>query len=161
MIWNPGFEFKRSQTVAVADYTRRLWQGSTDHRGTPELPGLVATLVPAPGEQCWGVAFEVTDEDWPRLRQQLDHREKDGYTLERVHCSGGQEAWTYVADEANPQFIGPRPEREMLDRLARAAGESGPNQVYLFRLEETLRALDIEDPHVFGLAAALRGWLAG
>lgn len=138
-----------------------MWQGSTDHRGTPEFPGLVCTLVP--GEFCWGLAYEIPDQDWPAIRAELDYREKDGYDLVRLRADnpeGQIEVWTYVADERNPSYIGSQPDADLVFRMARAAGESGPNWDYLFRLETRLRELDIEDAHVFGLAEQLRRFLA-
>lgn len=147
------------EKVKLPGFARRFWQGSTDHRGTPEFPGLVCTLVPIEGQFCWGLAYLISDEDWPGIRDVLDYREKDGYELVRLRCDHAevQEVWTYVADEGNPSYIGPRPRDELVRRMAHAAGESGPNPEYLFRLERRLAELQIEDPHVTDLAAALRG----
>jgi glutathione-specific gamma-glutamylcyclotransferase len=160
LLWNPGFAYVSKSKVRVDGYARRMWQGSTDHRGTPEYPGLVCTLVP--GDFCWGMAYQISDQDWPRIRAELDYREKDGYDLVRLAAEGPDgrlEVWTYVADERNPSYIGAQSTSALAERMARAAGESGPNWDYLFRLETVLRELDIEDEHVFDLAEELRARL--
>ncbi|KAL1467656.1 hypothetical protein MTO96_025971 [Rhipicephalus appendiculatus] len=36
LVWNPGFEFERSQIGYIRGYDRRFWQGNDKHRGTPE-----------------------------------------------------------------------------------------------------------------------------
>ena len=41
-------------------------------------------------------------------------------------------------------------------RRALAEGPSGRNDAYVFELADALRALDIEDPHVFDIELAVR-----
>lgn len=47
LVWKPpeGFTPVDSVPGAIRGYTRKFWQGSTDHRGVPGAPGLVATLL--------------------------------------------------------------------------------------------------------------------
>lgn len=144
--------------MRVPGWGRRLWQGSTDHRGTPQWPGLVCTLVPLEGEQCWGLAYAVEEALWPEIQAQLDYREKDGYSLHRVQVWGDEhswECWTYVARPENPSYIGDRPLPELADRIRQAAGESGVNVDYIVRLRQRLRELAIHDPHVESLGHLL------
>lgn len=151
LLWNPGFAYCQVRKVWLPDWSRRMWQGSTDHRGTPEFPGLVCTLVPHPGHGCWGLAYEISDQDWPAIRAELDYREKDGYTLRRVSARWAEQnldCWTYVADQHNPSYIGDRPLAELAWRISQAAGPSGQSADYLWRLQARLRELEIEDSHI-------------
>ena len=65
-----------------------------DHRGTPEFPGLVLTLVKdkqihthsshinnsnAQSSECIGVIYHVPDELAENVIQELDYRERGGY----------------------------------------------------------------------------------
>ncbi|MFT5134860.1 MAG: cation transport protein ChaC [Gammaproteobacteria bacterium] len=72
IIFKADFDYLEKQTATVADFSRRFWQGSHDHRGTHEAPGRVVTLVPTPGDQCRGMAYRIT----PDVFEHLDHREK-------------------------------------------------------------------------------------
>ncbi|KAF7349040.1 Gamma-glutamylcyclotransferase [Mycena venus] len=82
-------------------YVRRFAQKSHDHRGTPENPGRVVTLVhkedwdifstsdPFPDEDIvWGVAYTIDPEFEADVRAYLDYREKDGYTMESMPIYG-------------------------------------------------------------------------
>lgn len=36
LIWNPGFEFKNLVVGCIKGYTRKFYQGSDEHRGSPD-----------------------------------------------------------------------------------------------------------------------------
>ncbi|MBX3166147.1 MAG: gamma-glutamylcyclotransferase [Candidatus Eremiobacteraeota bacterium] len=158
-MWNPGFAYRQVRKVWLPDWSRRLWQGSTDHRGTPEYPGVVCTLVPNPGHGCWGLAYEIGHQDWPAIRAELDYREKDGYQLQGVSARWQEQVlpcWTYVADERNPSYIGDVPLEQLAERIRQAAGPSGHSVDYLLRLAQILDELEIEDAHVLQLVQAIK-----
>jgi cation transport protein ChaC len=143
----------------VSGWARRFWQGSTDHRGVPGAPGRVVTLVPAPGERCWGRAFRVGAEQLERVLAGLDHREKGGYARERLPVEGpeaGFSALTYRATPGNANWLGPADESSIAAQIHRSEGPSGPNVEYLLRLEQALAELGAADPHVSAVADALR-----
>ena len=64
LIWRPGFEWTECQKAYLRGWTRRFWQGSPDHRGTPIAPGRVVTLVAEPSEDVYGVAFKISPDRW-------------------------------------------------------------------------------------------------
>ncbi|MGR8921300.1 MAG: gamma-glutamylcyclotransferase [Gammaproteobacteria bacterium] len=159
LIWRPDFTYLESRRAAVGGWRRRFWQASPDHRGVPEAPGRVVTLVSDAGARCVGMAFRPRPQDWSAIIAALDVREQNGYDIVDVemHFDDGSavRGITYVAGPDNPSFVGPAPLEEMVAQIAAASGPSGPNREYLHRLAETLAELDVHDEEVHGLHAAL------
>jgi glutathione-specific gamma-glutamylcyclotransferase len=154
LIWRPSFAFLERRPAWVRGYARRFWQGSPDHRGTPESPGRVATLVRAEGETCGGCAYRIEPVNADVILAELDHREKAGFDrvlLPMLDAAGGSvfaEGLTYVAREDNPHFLGPLEERLIAAHIAKSHGPSGANREYVERLHAALADLGIADEHV-------------
>ncbi|KQN70735.1 gamma-glutamyl cyclotransferase [Duganella sp. Leaf61] len=155
LIYKADFPYLQRRPASIANWTRRFWQGSHDHRGTPDAPGRVVTLIEAPGVICHGMAYLIT----PEVFAHLDHREKDGYlrlatpiSFEDEEADNAPESvlgLVYIATPDNLAFIGEASERDIAEHIARSAGPSGPNSDYLNHLAHALRELGRDDPHVF------------
>ncbi|KAJ3122289.1 hypothetical protein HK098_002957 [Nowakowskiella sp. JEL0407] len=104
LIWKIDFPYSIRIPVYIKGFGRRFWQGSNDHRGTPE--GRVATLISyedwtqfsdfdphklSPEIICWGLAIRIPDSKVEEVVKHLDHREKNGYTA-------------YTTDVYNPEI---------------------------------------------------------
>jgi cation transport regulator ChaC len=158
LVWRPAFAFEDRAPGFVRGFSRRFWQGSPDHRGAPDDPGRVVTLVPDASAVCWGMAYRVAVPAWEEVVRALDDRESGGferYELSVRFRDGARapvEALVYVAAEGNPNFLGPAPMSEMVRQVRRARGKSGTNADYVQRLAVSLRDLGAEDEHVFALA---------
>jgi cation transport regulator ChaC len=157
LIYKVDFPYVDSEPAQIRGWARRFWQGSHDHRGTPDSPGRVVTLIPDPRRVCRGMAYRVASE----VFEHLDHREKNGYErhgvdlelLERGETVAGT---LYVAGRDNPAFLGPGQPAEMADQILAASGPSGDNLEYLLRLAAALRELGENDEHVFDLERRVR-----
>ncbi len=155
LIWKPDVPFDARTPARLDHWARRFWQGSHDHRGTPEAPGRVVTLVEAPGERCDGVVFRVPGHAAETMLARLDHREKNGYerhALELHTPTGRLEALVYVAVPGNFAWLGEAHETALAAQIHRASGPSGANVDYLLELDLALRELGAHDPHVRALA---------
>ena len=141
LIYKADFPFLEKRPASIRDWNRRFWQGSHDHRGTPEAPGRVVTLAPAPGAVCHGLAYRITPQEFAHL----DHREKNGYlrvSAEMTFDDGNQvEGLIYIAREDNAAYLGPASEEDIARHIARSKGPSGHNCDYLFQLTRSLRQL--------------------
>ncbi|MEE2778184.1 MAG: gamma-glutamylcyclotransferase [Acidobacteriota bacterium] len=161
LVWRPEMSFEECRPSFIDGWTRRFWQGSTDHRGVPEAPGRVVTLLRKPGERCWGMAYRIADSDLHSVLEQLDFREKGGYERRRVHVrfadavAGGTAGLVYIATPANPNYLGPAPLADIVRQVRGSSGPSGDNLEYVQRLAASLAAIGARDDHVFEIAAAL------
>lgn len=151
LIFRADFPYLERRPARIRHWVRRFWQGSHDHRGTPEAPGRVVTLVPQQDAVCEGMAYLVRQ----AVLEHLDFREKNGYlrTLaEMTFADGGTaEGLVYIATADNAAFLGPAPEEEIARQIARSVGPSGTNRDYLLQLAQALRDLSEHDAHVFAI----------
>ncbi len=161
LVWRPDFAYAEDRPAAIDGWGRRFWQGSTDHRGVPGAPGRVVTLVEAPGETCWGMAYRVDGDDREQVLAGLDYREKGGYRLVDVSLrftgteGGIVGGLVYIATPDNPNYLGPAEPADIAAQIRASTGPSGHNVEYVLRLAAALRDLGAEDDHVFGLEKLL------
>jgi len=152
----------RAYPACVKGFVRRFWQRSCDHRGTPEAPGRVVTLV-RPSDVSlqdddaesvvYGVVLEVEESAWSAVLADLDYRERHGYVRtcidvldpstvgsEGLAPSSLGRTMVYYAHEPlkSRSFCGPEDIAATAEVIARAVGPSGPNDAYLFKLEAAL-----------------------
>jgi len=155
LIWKADFDYLERRPASIRGWARRFWQGSHDHRGTPEAPGRVVTLIPEADAICHGMAYRIS----PSVFEPLDIREKNGYlrVVTQMTFDDGShaEGVVYMAGEDNAAFLGPAEERVIAQQIAESHGPSGPNRDYLLNLAAALRELGFEDSHVFALERAL------
>lgn len=156
LIFKAGFDYIERRPAYIDGWARRFWQGSHDHRGTPQAPGRVLTLTEQPGAICQGMAYLIT----PEVFAPLDVREKNGYlriATPLTFADGSRQTGVvYMAGSDNAAYLGPAPEAEIAAQIATSTGPSGPNRDYVLNLAAALRELNYDDPHVFCIERHLR-----
>ncbi|KAJ5032685.1 uncharacterized protein L3040_009280 [Drepanopeziza brunnea f. sp. 'multigermtubi'] len=174
LIWKPPPHFDRRVPGWVTGYVRRFWQASEDHRGTPEAPGRVVTLIersfwetlddPHSGsDKVWGTAYRIQAGKEAEVREYLDIREINGYTIHYTpfHPSDGSatiRTLVYIGTPDNDQFMGPQDPQRLAEHIHRSVGPSGLNRDYLLSLDTALNTLSAEsrDEHIKDLALRVR-----
>lgn len=161
LIYKTDFDYLDAKPACIYGWERRFWQGSHDHRGTPQAPGRVLTLIEAAGARCVGMAYQVT----PDTFEHLDHREKNGYlrVFTPLHWltdsgnsgQGETEGVVYLAGADNEAYLGPASDVEIAAHIARSTGPSGPNSEYVLKLAQALRDMNEQDEHVFAIEREL------
>ncbi|OWR44269.1 putative glutathione-specific gamma-glutamylcyclotransferase 2 [Danaus plexippus] len=166
LVWKVDFKYEYKVVGYIKGYHRRFYQHSIDHRGVPEKPGRVVTLIPSddPNSIVWGIAYKIRDEDIEEVTHHLDFREKNGYSKETVTFypkDGVTEPFKltlYVATSNNESYAGPASIEDIAEQIISCHGPSGANKDYLYNLAEAMRQLapDVNDDHLFSLETAVR-----
>ncbi|MEC9340849.1 MAG: gamma-glutamylcyclotransferase [Pseudomonadota bacterium] len=161
LVWRPDFEHTEREAGYIAGWSRRFWQGSTDHRGIPGAPGRVVTLTSDADAVCWGIAYRLRGGDSDQILAALDLREQGGYQRTEIEIRLARTqrrvaGLVYHATPENPHYLGPAPARQIVAEIRRSRGPSGHNIEYLLRLADALRGMGAEDPHVFELERLAR-----
>ncbi len=162
LIWRPDFEAVEARPARVVGWRREFWQASPDHRGTPQAPGRVVTLVEDAAAFCVGRAYRVEQAVLKGIVAALEVRECAGYQQHSQALfdpASGEvfaQGLLYIAGPSNPNFLGPAPQADMLQQIRGASGQSGSNIQYVLRLADALRELGVRDDPVFALAKGLR-----
>lgn len=89
LIWKPNFTYNKRSIGYITGYLRRFFQGNTQHRGTTNQPGRVATLVHTgdADSRVWGCVYEIVGKTNIQIAlDSLIEREvvKGGYKFDRV-----------------------------------------------------------------------------
>ena len=160
IVWKVDFPYVEKNAAFIRGWSRRFWQGSTDHRGVPQKPGRVVTLVENATEICWGMAYRIDDTKKLEVLDHLDHRERGGYDRLSIamNLADNRQATgiTYFATGENPNFLGETDSLSIAQQIHSATGPSGKNTEYVYRLEQSLNALNVPDPHVTEIAQLVR-----
>lgn len=176
LMFRPAFPFVAREPAYIEGYERRFWQGSSDHRGTPEAPGRVVTLVRAPhaggaanrerhAVRCYGIAYAVAERDQESVLGGLDHRERGGYSRLELALRRPDDpdpfgvGLVYVAGETNDSWLGAASIAHIAAQVQASEGPSGRNVDYLLGVARALLELGFDDQHVFEVAdATVPGW---
>lgn len=119
-------------------------------------------------EKVWGVAYRIETDHVEEVKEYLDIREINGYTIHYTPFYPASDPQTpirtlaYIGTPENEQFVGPQDLQALAEHIYRSEGPSGLNRDYLLGLEKALEELSPEsgDEHVSDLSERVRAIIA-
>jgi len=115
------------------------------------------------GQKVWGTAYRIEASKVAEVRDYLDIREINGYTIHYTPfypADGSKSIRTlvYIGTPDNEQFVGPQDPQKLAAHIHKSEGPSGLNKEYLWNLETALDQLSPEsgDGHIKDLSDRAR-----
>lgn len=146
-------------------FHRRFFQNSIDHRGVPEKPGRVATLIKADDvdSKVYGMGYKIADDKVEQVLEHLDYREKNGYDRYEtifypIDDSEMKTTIVYVANPSNPSWNSNHNLQDIATQIFHSVGPSGSNSEYVYNLCNAMRQYfhNLKDDHLFELETLLK-----
>ncbi len=159
LMWNPEFEYLRSEIACLEGYHRCLCLWSVEHRGTPERPGLVMGL--DHGGSCLGRAFLVSGDRAPSIIDRLNQREMitGAYLSEmqplRLATDEMVEGICLIARKNHPQYAPHLELNTVVELVRHAHGNRGSNLEYVLNTVQHLREMGLPDAQLDRVARQL------
>lgn len=129
---------------------RSFWETLDDHH-------------PSSSDKVWGTAYRIEAAKVAEVREYLDIREINGYTIHftKFYPADGSAiimTLVYIGTPDNDQFMGPQDPQGLAEHIYKSIGPSGLNKDYLMSLETALDSLSTEsgDEHIKDLANRVR-----
>jgi len=157
LMWRPGFEPDAALDATLHGHRRALCLYSETRWGRPQQPGLVMGLLE--GGACVGLALGVRTERWSEVMTYLRAREGPAYAEQPVPLQterGMLQATTFVAMPSHRLFAGSLPPSRAAKIVAEARGVAGSSLEYLRSTVEHLRSVNVVDPELEEVLAAVR-----
>lgn len=146
----------KARPARLPGYSRAFLHESQRRWGSPEAPCPILGL--APGDECWGLVFEVPEHDEARARGSLEKREAAAERrceTRAVETSEGPlDAWVWVSRA--PAGSG-ADLHAVESRLRAAHGIVGTGAEYLRTVVHAMDTHGIEDPLIAALWERLKG----
>lgn len=114
-------------------------------------------------DKVWGVAYRITADKVTEVKEYLDIREINGYSIhyapfQPADGSATIKTLVYIGTPDNEQFVGPQDPQELAEHIFKSEGPSGLNKEYLLNLDTALNDLTPEsgDVHIHDLVRRVR-----
>jgi glutathione-specific gamma-glutamylcyclotransferase len=145
-----------SRPARLPGYRRAFLHESRRRWGTPESPCPILGL--APGDECWGLAFEIPDAERRAVESALEKREaaeeRQRETRTAETPEGPVDAWVWVSRTSNGN--GGDDLETVEARLRAAHGIVGTGVEYVRTLVHAMERHGMSDPLVDALWTRLR-----
>jgi cation transport protein ChaC len=149
LIWRPECTAVERVRGRVHGYHRGLYLWSHEHRGTPEMPGLVFGL--DRGGSCSGFAYRLPEEQLEASLYALWQREMPfpSYRPHWLNCrleDGSQvQALGFVLERHLPSYAGNLPDHVLSHVFENACGRYGTTRDYVEQTAHALRSHAMPD----------------
>lgn len=155
LMWDPRFQYGEALPARLEGWQRAACVWSSIARGTLATPGLGLGLLP--GGVCGGLALRIAAGEEEAVLPQIWRREMwtDIYRPTWVRLDIGVAAIAFTVNPASGQFSGQLSFDDSVAHIATAAGERGPCRDYLANTVAELKRLEITDPSLEALLAAV------